>query len=454
MSYDLIVIGGGPGGYHGALKASEAGLNTLLIEKKKVGGVCLNEGCIPSKTFLYSAKNLRAVSHFDRLGISVSDIHFSHKKVVDRKNEITKLLGDGIHSRLKGKGVVYKNGEAKILKREQDGFLVEVNGEEISGKRLLLALGANPVIPPIKGIENARDQGVVLTSKEILDITEIPETLTIIGGGVIGLEMADYFSSTGSKVTVIEMEKNIGGSIDIELSKTLQAILEKRGVIFELNARVLELNGNSVIYATETEQKELKSQHVLVCTGRKPNIENVGLDKLGIEIINGAIATDVTCRTNIPNVFAVGDVNGKSMLAHTAYREAEVSVNNMIGKKDKVRYGTVPNVIYTSPEVSSVGETEESATTNGIDYEKVKIPLSYSGRHIVEVGYPEAFVKVLVDKEYKRIIGLHMLGDASSEIIYGATLMVETEMVASDIKELVFPHPSIAEIIKEAIDLF
>jgi dihydrolipoamide dehydrogenase len=451
MVYDLIVLGGGPGGYHGALQAASNNLKTLLIEKDKLGGVCLNEGCIPTKTLLQSAKVYHHALHSEVLGVTASNVEYHHEKVLKRKNEVSAQLRSGIRGQLKASGVEVIEGYGQILRRQADGFLVGIGEEVVKGKRLLLATGASPVIPPIPGLREALDQGIVLTSREILDVSHIPESLTIIGGGVIGLEMAEYFAKTGSRVTVIEMQNQIGGPIDSEISTTFLKILKQKGIQFELNAKVQSIDHHQVTYEKQGKTFRVDSEYILVCTGRKPNIENLGLESLGVETIKGCVSTDETGQTNIPNVYAVGDLNGKSMLAHTAYREAEVCIQNILGKKDQMRYHTIPAVIYTTPEVAYVGETEESALAKGIDYAKVNLPLNYSGRYVVEQGDRNGFIKIVIDKQYNQIIGVHLLGNYASEIIYGASMMLETEMRTSDIEQLVFPHPSVSEVIKDAI---
>jgi dihydrolipoamide dehydrogenase len=451
MIYDLIVLGGGPGGYHGALQAASNHLKTLLIEKDKLGGICLNEGCIPTKTFLQSAKVYHTALHSEALGVTASQVEYRHEKVLKRKNEISAQLRGGIRSQLKASGVEVIEGYGEILKREKDGFLVAIGENVVKGKRLLLAAGASPAIPPIPGLKESMEQGIALTSREILDIEHIPESLTIIGGGVIGLEMAEYFAKTGSKVTVIEMQKQIGGPLDSEISTALLKILKQKGIQFELIAKVQSIDHHQVSYEKQGKTYQVTSELILVCTGRKPNIENLGLASIGVETIKGAVSTDETGHTNIPNVYAVGDLNGKSMLAHTAYREAEVCIQNILGKKDQMRYHTIPSVIYTTPEVAFVGETEESAKAKGVDFQKVNLPLSYSGRYVVEQGDRNGFIKILIDKKYNQIIGVHIVGNYASEIIFGASMMIETEMVISDIEQLVFPHPSVSEVIKDAI---
>ncbi len=456
MAYDLIVLGGGPAGYLAAERAGHEGMKTLLAEKRFLGGVCLNEGCIPSKTLLYSAKFYENALHGENYGVKVKDIALDHAAVMKRKEKVVGRLVMGIRSQLKRNGVAVVEGAARITGRDRDsgGYTVEVNGEVYTGKRLLIATGSVPALPPIPGLREGLEKGYVLTNREILSLTEVPESLVIIGGGVIGLEMASYFKTAGSRVTVIEMLDHIGGNIDGEISSILLKSYMEKGVDFQLNSRVTEVKKDSVVYEKEGQRFEVKAQKVLVSVGRVPATEGLGLERIGVGLSGKALKADERGKTNVPEVYGAGDVNGRFMLAHAAYREAEVCVNNMLGRRDMVRYNAVPSVIYTSPEVACVGETEESARQKGIDFEVGKVSMLYSGRYVAENEGGEGICKVLADKRYGKIIGVHMVGSYASEIIYGAALMIEAEMRVRDIKELVFPHPTVSEVIREAVFTF
>ncbi|MBM7582033.1 dihydrolipoamide dehydrogenase [Caldicoprobacter guelmensis] len=454
MVYDLIVIGGGPAGYLGAERAGQAGLKTLLIEERFLGGVCLNEGCIPSKALLHSAKICDYAKFGEKYGVTAKDVVLDHGMVIARKNKVVKTLVAGIKSQLKASHVEVVEGRAYIVDRSHDGYTVKVNNESFVGKRLLIATGSVPIMPPIPGIEKGLEKGYVLTNREILDIPQVPDSLVIVGGGIIGLEMASYFNSAGSKVTIIEMLDHIGGSIDREISQILLKNYQKKGIEFKLNSKVVEIHDGAVVYECDGKREAVEADKVLMSVGRRPTVEGIGLESIGVEIERGAIKTDDKGKTNRPEVYAAGDVNGRYMLAHTAYREAEVCVNNMLGKKDIVRYHAIPSVIYTNPEVAFVGETEETAREKGIDFEVAKVSMRYSGRYVAENEGGDGICKVLIDRKYRNIIGVHMIGNYSSEIIYGAGLMIEAEMRIKDIKELVFPHPTVSEVIRECIFQF
>lgn len=451
MTYDLIIIGGGPAGYLAAERAGREGLAALLTEKRTVGGVCLNEGCIPAKTLLYSAKLLDGAKFGEKYGVFAPEIKLNHQTVLERKNKVVKTLVSGVKSRLKKSGVTVVEGFGQIMGRSGRGFEVKVNDAVYTGSRLLIATGSTAVIPAVPGMAEGIEKGYVLTNSEILDIPKVPSSLTIIGAGVIGLEMASYFNSAGSGVTVIEMLDHVAGDTDREISQILLKNYQKKGVDFKLGAKVTEIKDGSAVYEMDGETRETAAEKVLVSVGRKPATENLGLETIGVETERGRIKTDYSGKTNIPEVYAAGDVNGVSMLAHTAYREAEVCVSSIIGKRDRMRYHAIPSVIYTNPEVASVGETEETARRKSIDFESVKISMRYSGRYIAENEGGDGICKALVDKRDRKLIGVHMIGNYASELIYGAALMIEMEMRAEDVRQLVFPHPTVSEIIREAM---
>ena len=450
--FDLIVIGGGPGGYLAAERAGHAGLKTMVIEKRAFGGVCLNEGCVPSKTFLNSAKVFDYANHASAYGVKVEGKAVVDQKfVVERKNGVVKMLVSGVKGQLKRNHVVMKEAEAFIEGKCAEGFTVKAGEEKLVAKRLIIATGSMPVVPPIPGLRENLAAGVVMTNREILDLTEIPSSLVVIGGGVIGLEMASYFSSVGSKVTVVEMLNKIAGPTEAEISSILQKSLEKKGVEFKLGAKVTAVEKDGVVYEKDGKVEKVPAEKILCSIGRRAVTTGFGLENLGVNLERGAIVTDDMMRTNVANVYAVGDVNGKVMLAHTAYREAEVAVNNITGKKDRMRYNVIPSVIYTNPEVGSVGETEESAKAKGLDVKCVSIPLTYSGRYIAENTDLNGICKLVINNKTNTLIGAHIIGSYSGEYIVAVSAMVDLEVDIENIKKLVFPHPTVCEIVREAI---
>ena len=451
-TFDLVVIGGGPAGYLTAERAGHAGLKTLVIEKREFGGVCLNEGCVPSKTFLNSAKVMDYANHSANYGVKVGGkVSIDQKFVVERKNGVVKMLVSGIKAQLKRNKVTMKSAEAYIEGKDADGYIVKAGDEKYIAKRLMIATGSMPVVPPITGLKEGIESGLVLTNREILDLTSIPEKLVVIGGGVIGLEMASYFSSVGSKVTVVEMLDKIAGPTEKEVSAILQKTMERKGVVFNLGCKVTGIEKDGVVFERNGKTEKVPADKILLSIGRRAVTKDIGLENIGVNLERGAVVTDDAMRTNVANVYAAGDVNGKIMLAHTAYREAEVAVNNMVGKKDRMRYNVIPSVIYTNPEVGSVGETERSAKQKGLDVKTVSIPLTYSGRYVAENTELDGICKLVVNKATNTLIGAHIIGSYAGEYIVAVSAMIDLEVDIENIKKLVFPHPTVCEIVREAI---
>ena len=450
--YDLVVIGGGPAGYLAGERAGHAGLKTLVIEKREFGGVCLNEGCVPSKTFLNSAKVLDYANHASNYGVTVEGkTSIDQKFVVERKNGVVKMLVSGIKGQLKRNKVAMKSAEAFIEGKVDDGYAIKVGDEKVVAKRLIIATGSMPVVPPITGLKENLEKGVVLTNREILNLTEIPNKLVVIGGGVIGLEMASYFSSVGSQVTVVEMLDKIAGPTEKEISEILKKSLEKKGVKFNLGCKVTAIESDGVIFERDGKAEKVEADKILLSIGRRAVTQGFGLENIGVNLERGAIVTDDKMRTNVANVYACGDVNGKVMLAHTAYREAEVAINTILGKKDAMRYNVIPSVIYTNPEVGTVGETEESAKAKGLDVKVVSIPMTYSGRYVAENTALDGICKLVINNKTNTLIGAHIIGSYAGEFIVSVSAMVDLEVDIDNIKKLVFPHPTVCEIVREAI---
>jgi len=450
--YDLMILGGGPAGYVAAERAGHKGLSVILFEKKFIGGVCLNEGCIPTKTMLYSAKIYENALHGDKYGVYGDNIRFDYGKIVARKNKVVRKLVAGVSAKMKLNQVTVINGEAIIQPKTSNGIEVICNGETYSANNLLICTGSEAFIPPIPGLEQVSD--IILTNREILDLKELPGSLVIIGGGVIGMEFASLYNSLGTKVTIIEMLPEILGGIDFELSAMLREIYAKKGIEFHLQARVVKVEGNTVFFEKEGQTVSVEGEKILVSVGRRAVTKGFGLENLQVELDRGGIKTDEKMRTNVPNVFAAGDVTGFSLLAHTAMREGEVVVNNLTGREDHMRYNAIPGVVYTNPEVSGVGETEESALSKGIAFKVAKLPMAYAGRFVAENEGGNGLCKVLIGEKYGEVIGVHMLGNPSSEMIYGASMAIEQEMTLTEMQEVVFPHPTISEIFKETIFAF
>ncbi len=457
MTYDLAIIGGGPGGYVAAGRAGSAGLSVVLFEKRELGGVCLNEGCIPTKTLLYSAKVYDYTRHGDQYGVQVEGSSIDFGAIFKRKEKVVKKLVGGVKAQMKGAKVEVVKGEACLESRGADGIAISCEGQTYSARNVLVCSGSEAAVPPIPGLREGLGS-VVVTNREILSLSEQPKELVVIGGGVIGMEFASFFNSIGTKVVVVEMLPKILGPLDDEISSLLQAQYEKKGVEFHLKCKVTAVEGNTVVYEDENGQVcRVSGDKILVSVGRRANIQDIGLEKLGVEMaLNPAgrpygIKVDEKMRTNIPGVYAAGDVTGFSMLAHTASREGEVAINNILGKADRMRYSAIPGVVYTNPEVAGVGLTESEAAAKGLDYTVLKLPMAYSGRFVAENERGEGLCKVIVGNPYHQVLGVHMLGNPCSEMIHSACMAIEQEMTVEQLKEVVFPHPTVSEILKETV---
>ena len=447
---DLAIIGGGPAGYVAAERARAKGLKVILFEKRELGGVCLNEGCIPTKTLLYSAKIYDNAVNAAKYGVYAPDVSFQFDKIIARKNKVVKKLVAGVRAKMNARNVQVVKGEAIIKGRSPDGIEIACNGNLFRSVNLLICTGSEAFIPPIPGISEAGD--IILTNREILNLKEQPESLVIIGGGIVGMEFASFYNSLGTKVTVIEMLPEILGGLDGEISRMLREIYAKKGINFFLSCKVTEIKGNEAVFVdSEGAANSVTGEKILVSTGRHAVTNGLGLENIGVELEWGAVKVDNRMRTNIPNVYAAGDVTGFSMLAHTASREGEVVVNNLTGRPDIMRYHAIPGVVYTNPEVACVGLTEEVAKKEGIAYRIATLPMAYAGRFVAENEGGSGLCKVLVGEEHGEVLGVHLLGNPCSEIVYGACIAIEQEMTLNEMEEIVFPHPTVSEILKETM---
>ncbi len=452
LVYNLIVIGGGPAGYNGAERAAEAGLKVALVEKNELGGVCLNSGCIPSKTFLNTAKMLDHAVGGAKYGLVLDgDAYVDQKALVARKNKVVKILVAGIKQKLKKLGVDVYKAVAFVEGKEDNLFSVSLGDDRIYAENILVASGSSAFIPPIPGIHASLKDGFAVTNTEVFDMPEIPRRLAVIGGGVIGVELAEYFGTVGSDVVIIEVGKRILPQIDSDIVSVLEKRLLKKGIKIVSGARVIRMGDEKVTLRIEGENIDIPCDKVLVATGRRPNHFNLGLEKLGLDISGGKIYTNSRLETGTPGIYAAGDVNGISTLAHTAYRESEVAVNNISGKDDEMSYDTVPSVVYTSPEIASVGLSEERATANDLKVKIVKIPLSYSGRYVAENDERDGFAKLILDENGKKLLGFSAIGPYSGEYVTLATSFIDLEVDIDRIRKIIFPHPSVSEIIREGL---
>ena len=443
--YDLIVIGAGPGGYEAAAYAAKMGRKVALFEKQELGGTCLNVGCIPTKTLLRSAKALEDCQEAAEYGIQAGPAKLDMAAVQARKQKVIATLVKGISSMLKGAGVEVIKAEAKLIGHGK----VTAAGKEYEAANILVATGSVPACPPIPGL---RDNPKVLDSTGILALDTIPKELVVIGGGVIGLEFASFFATVGTKVTIVEMLPKIAPVVDEEISKKLMAELKKAGIVFNLSCKVLKIEGNVLTFADpQGKEQQISGDYILSAIGRSPVLKGIGLEEAGVEFDRKGIKTDEFGKTNVPGIWACGDVTGRCLLAHAATREGIVAVNNMFGTPDRMRYRAIPSVIYTHPEVAQVGATEAELKAKGIAYRSAVMPMAIAGRFLVENAGKSGTVKVLVSEKYGQVLGVHIIGGCCGEFIASAAQMVEMELCVKDVREIVFPHPTISESLKETV---
>ena len=447
MKYDVAIIGGGPAGYTAAERAAAGGLSTLLFEKNALGGVCLNEGCVPTKTLLYSAKTYDNIKHAAKYAVKAENPSFDLGKIIARKNKVVKKLTAGIRMKMTEQGVNLIAGAAEIKGRAEDGTITIACGEEsYEAANLLICTGSETVIPPIPGLAETD----YWTSREALLSKELPASLVIIGGGVIGMEFASFFNSLGTEVHVVEMLDKILGPMDRELSSQLQAEYAKRGVKFYLGHKVTGVHGTEVSVEKEGESFTLHGDKVLLSVGRRPVTKGFGLETLGLEPFRNGIWVNDRMQTSVPNVYACGDITAFSLLAHTAVSEAEVAVSNLLGQEAHMSYKAIPGVVYTNPEIAGVGKTEEELQAAGIAYQVKKIPMAFSGRFVAENEMGNGVCKLILSED-GTLLGAHLLGNPASELIVIAGIAIEKGMKAEELRSFVFPHPTVGEIIKEAL---
>ena len=447
--YDVIVIGGGPGGYMAAERLAHAGKKVLLAEKGSLGGTCLNVGCIPTKTLLNSAKLYVHALEGAKFGVSADNVRFDWKVMQAWKAEVVQKLCGAIALTEKKLGAEVLSAEARLIGQGR----VQVGEKIYETEHIIVAAGSLPVMPPIPG---CRDNPQVLDSTGLLSIEEPPKRLCVIGGGVIGVEFASLFSALGSKVEIVEMLDEIVPFMDRDMAPMLRRGM--RSVKFNLGCKVEKIEGGTVFYRGKdgTEQK-VESDSVLMAVGRKPNVEGWGAKESGIDYSPKGVLVDDRMRTNLPNVWAVGDVTGRSLLAHAAYRMAEIASANILGGEEAARRGetmrwdAVPWAVYSIPEASGVGLTQQEADKRGLKTVSSSVPLRVSGRFVAENGFAApGSAKLIADAETRKILGVHMVGAYASEAIWGASAVLEEELSVGDLRQLVFPHPTVSEALREA----
>jgi dihydrolipoamide dehydrogenase len=449
-TYDVIVIGGGPGGYLAAERLAHGGKKVLLAEKQRLGGTCLNVGCIPTKSLLNSAKLYQHALHGDQYGVTATGVRFDWEAMQSWKTKVVDTLVKGVAAMERRLGVEVVNEHATLL---GPGAVRLSSGAEHRADHIIIATGSVPVLPPIPG---ASGNERVVDSTGLLSIPAVPPQLTVIGGGVIGVEFASLFSMLGSEVTVVEMLDEIVPFADEEMAGTLRSSLP--GVTFRLGCQVQSIEDGSVHYASEEGVGIVKSDVILVAVGRRPLIDGWGAADSGLEVSSRGVRVDDRLRTNLPNVWAVGDVTGRSLLAHAAYRMAEVAAANILDPRgaahrgEIMRWDTIPWAVYSVPEAAGVGLTEREATRRGHVVMTATVPHVLSGRFVTENGTTApGSTKIVADAETRRVLGIHLVGPSSAEMIWGAVAALEAEFTVRDLRQVVFPHPTISEVVREAV---
>lgn len=448
MQYFLAIIGGGPAGYTAAEKASKAGKQVVLFEQNTLGGTCLNVGCIPTKTLLYGAKQYYNACHADKYGVKAENVSFDYTKMVQRKQKVVRKLVAGIKAKLNNDCCTVINGAASVVSRTDNQVIIECNGEQYEAENLLICTGSTNFVPPIPGIKDNPD---VWDSTDALAAQELPASIIIVGGGVIGMEFATLYHELGVAVTVIEAMPTILPNLDQEIVQVLRDKYAKAGITILTDTKVLRINSpidrlpDSPVTVT-TSNGELEADKVLVCVGRRANVQ--GLEALTDLEFERGIKVDDFMRTNLPNVYAAGDVTGKIMLAHVASRQAEVAVGRMLKQipLQRIAYNAIPSVVYTNPEIASVGITEDQ-----MDCEVHKLPMTFSGRFVAENEGETGLCKMLIGKKTQSIMGVHMIGNPCSEFIAAASFAVRMGYTVPEFQQVVFPHPTTSEILKEVL---
>jgi dihydrolipoamide dehydrogenase len=447
--FDIAIIGGGPGGYVAAIHATHLGAKVAIVEKERLGGVCLNKGCIPTKAIVRSIEILLQIKEAGRYGILVGEPRIEFVKLMAQKEEVVENLVSGVEALVEANGIEVIYGKGEIIK---PGF-VRIRGanreQEIYSKKIIIATGSVPTKPPIPGLEL---EGV-LTSDDALKIDEIPSSLVIVGGGVIGIEFASIFSALGTKVTVLEMLPDILPPVDRELSRRLLWLLRRNGVDIRINSLVKRIEpkekGLSVKFESKRGEGEIDAEKVLVAAGRIPYTEGLNLEDIGIRVESGAVSVDERMETSVPGIYAIGDVTGGVMLAHVASHQGRVAVENALGYERRMDYRAVPNCVFSFPEIASVGLTEQEAKGLGVSYKVSRFPLSASGRALT-LGETIGLVKMICEEETGKVLGLHIMGPYASELIAEGALAIRLGAPAREISETIHAHPTLSEAIMEA----
>ena len=444
QSTDLIIIGGGPGGYETALFAAQRGLAVTLIERGNLGGTCLNEGCIPTKTLCRSAALACDMKKAAELGVAVGDWSVDFPTIMARKNAVVEQLRTGVEALMRHPKISLVTGDARFV----DALTVEVAGERYAARDVIIATGSTAATLPIEGA----DLPGVVTSKELLVLHEFPQRLTVIGAGVIGLEFASIFHALGSNVTVLEYAREVLPHFDTDMAKRLRQSLGKRGIVIETQAAVksvAKINSSlAVNYEKKGKTLAVEADVVLVAVGRKANVSSLNLDDVGIDYTQRGITVDDNMLTNVPHIYAIGDINGKMMLAHAATFQGVCALNHIMGESCRVRLDVMPAAVFTMPEAATVGLTEEDCKERGIEYVAKKSFFRANGKAL-SIGEPEGYCKLLVAADH-RLLGCHILGAHASDVVQEVCALITRGASCDDLALTIHAHPTLSEVVLSA----
>ncbi len=446
----IVVVGGGPGGYVAAIRAAQLGASVILIEKDKVGGTCLNRGCIPTKSLLGSTRVLDTIRRAKEFGIEVKEVQPNFSRIMGRKEQIVKQLRQSVHQLFKSHKIQLINGIATIVSPQNIRVETSQGTEDIKADKIIIATGSTPVQPAIFNF----DHPAVLTSDNALELTESPQSLLIVGAGVIGLEFACIFSTLGARITMVEMMDQILPTEDIRIAMQMQQILSERDIVFYTKTKVEGITNYSsnCLTAKLDNGEEITAEKMLVSVGRRPNSKGLGLEDLGIITGQaGNILVNEKMETNISGIYAVGDAIGGIMLAHVASAEGIVAAENAMGLTSNMDYSTVPNCIYTAPEIASVGLTADKAQETGKKVRIGRFPFAASGKAL-SIGEDDGLVRLVVDEETDHVIGAQIIGPHATELIAEAALSIKCGLTAEQISATIHAHPTLAESVMEAAE--
>ncbi|WP_277995593.1 dihydrolipoyl dehydrogenase [Desulfitibacter alkalitolerans] len=446
--YDIVVLGGGPGGYVAAIRGAQLGARVALIEAGEVGGTCLNKGCIPTKAMIASIDKLEAVKEAGEYGIEVDGYKINFHKLQERKSQVVAQLVKGIHFLIKKNKIDYFKGYGYFLNENEIQVRSDDGEQTIAGKNIIIATGSEPLLFDAFNYDGVN----IITSDEALELTEIPESLLIVGGGVIGCEFATIYAALGTQVTIVEALPHVLPMVDKDIAMRLQTFLKKKGITIKTKTMIKELTASSGSVKAVTDSGELKAKKALISVGRKVASRGFGIENTGVELgSRGEILVNKKMQTNIPNIYAIGDVTNKILLAHVASFQGIVAAENIQGKEVEMDYDVVPNCVFTKPEVASVGLTDDECAKEGIPVKVGKFNFIANGK-AVAMGETDGMVKIIAREEDDVILGIHIIGPHAADLISEASIAIHNKLTLKDITEVIHAHPTLSEAVMEAAE--